>query len=183
MCETSKDHSDSKTVRVPTFNSEKEQLQTWWIRFRAHAKVTKFTKELDTEPEPDLPASQEEAEAHADNSAENGKKQAAVDRNDDATANLTLAFTTDETISMTLVSKTSKWPEELACNVAKELMRKCKPDDLVSLFYKKLDLTKIRMTSNDEPKELFDQIMTVEVRHNAKTKKITEADKITVVLS
>ena len=54
---------------MPTFNGEKEQFQTWWIRHLA-----KFTKELGIEPEPDLPASQEEAEALIDNSDENKKK-------------------------------------------------------------------------------------------------------------
>ena len=55
----SKDHINSKAARVPTFNGEKEQFQTWWIRFCAHEKVAKFTKALGAEPEPDLPVSQE----------------------------------------------------------------------------------------------------------------------------
>ena len=65
-------------------------------------------------------------------------------------ANLTLAFTTDDIISMMLTSQTSEWPEGLACNVVKELMRKHKPDDVMSLVDEKVDLNKIRMTSNDE---------------------------------
>jgi len=179
----SKEKSESKAVWVPTFNGDKGLFQTWWIRFRAYAKVAKFTKALGTEPEPDLPASQAEAEALTGSSEETKKKLAAVDRNDDAMANLTLAFTTDELISMILASQTAEWPEGLACNVIKELIKKYKPDDVMSLVDEKVALNKIRMSSSDEPSVLFDQITAVEVRYNTKTKKISEAEKIAVVLS
>ena len=179
----SKEQSESKAVRVPTFNGEKEQFQTWWIRFRAYAKVAKFTKALGTTPEPDLPTSQAEADALTGNSTETKNKLAAVDRNDDAMANLTLAFTTNEMISMILTAQTAEWPEGLACNVVAEMMKKFKPDDVMSLVDEKVALNKIRMSSTDEPKLLFDQIKAVEVQYNTKTKKIAEADKIAVVLS
>ena len=53
----------------------------------------------------------------------------------------------------------------------------------MNLVDEKLDLNKIRMTSNDEAKVLFGQIKAFEVRHNVKTKKIAETDKIVLVLS
>ena len=59
----SKEQEESKAVRVPTFNGEKELFQTWWIRFRACSKVVGFTKALETTPESGLPANQTEADA------------------------------------------------------------------------------------------------------------------------
>jgi len=179
----SKEQEDSKTVRVPTFNGEKGLFQTWWIRFRAYAKVAGFIKALETTPENDLPGNQIEADALTGNDDDTKKKLAAVKRNDAAMANLTLAFTSDELIALILTSQTSDWPEGLASEVVKELIKKYKPDDIMSLVDEKVALNKIRMSSNEEPKQLFERIKAVEVQYNTKTKKISEPDKIAVVLS
>ena len=142
-----------------------------------------FTKALETTPESDLPANQTEDDVLTGSDDATKKKMAAVKRNDTAMANLTLAFTTDELIGLILPSQTAEWPEGLASEFVKESIKKHKPDDIMSLVDEKVALNKIRMSSNEEPKQLFKRIKAVEVRYNAKTKKLSEANKIAVVLS
>ena len=139
----SSENNDSKSARVHAFNGKKELFQTWWIRFRACAKVAGFTKALGAEPEEDLPESQIAAEALTGTDAETKKKQAAVTRNDATMANFTLAFATDELIGMILTAQTTEWPEGLTCNVVKEMIKKHEQGDIVSLVDEKVVLNKI----------------------------------------
>ena len=62
-------------------------------------------------------------------------------------------------------------------------MKKYKPDIIISLVDKKVALNKMCMNSNEDPKKLFERIKAVKVRCNTKIKKISKADKITIVLS
>jgi len=179
----SSETNDNKTVRVPTFNGDKEKFQAWWIRFKAYAKVAGFSTAITTDPEVDLPANQVEANSLTGSDANTKKKQAAVSRNDAAMANLTLAFTSDELLGMIITAQTSDWPDGLACDVIKDLFKKYKPEDIMSLVDEKVELAKIRMSPNEEPKKLFDRIIAVETRFNTKTRQIGEAEKIAVVLS
>jgi len=175
--------NDTKTVRVPIFDGEDESFQKWWIRFRAYAKISGFTKAIETDPEPDLPGSQREVDALSGNGDETKKKRAAADRNDTAMASLTLAFTTDDLINIIMQSQTADWPDGLASNVVKLLLDKYKPDGIMSLVDEKMALNKIRMGENEHPTKLFDRIKAVETRFNTKTNKIKEEELIAVVLS
>ena len=110
-------------------------------------------------------------------------KLAAVHQNNMAIASLTLAFTSDELINMIMLSQNDDWPEGLASKVVKQLEERYKPEDIMSLVDEKIALNKIRMGQNEDPKKLFEKIKAVETRFNTKTKKISEAEKIAVVLS
>ena len=174
---------DTKTVRVPIFNGKLEAFQTQWVRFRAYAKLGGFLKAISESPEPDLPNNQNEADNPTGTDEEIKKMKAAVDRNDSAMASLTLAFETDELIAMILSVQSTDWPEGLASDVIKKLKNKYKPQDIMSLVDKKVELNKIKMKATDDPKVLFDQITAVETRFQTKTHQIKEEDKIAIILS
>lgn len=179
----SSETNENKTVRVPTFNGDEDKYQSWWIRFKAYAKVAGFSAAISTDPEVDLPANQAEVNSLTGSDEDTKRKLAAVSRNDTAMANLTLAFTSDELLRMILSAQTSEWPDGRACDVIKDLTKKYKPEDIMSLVDEKVELAKIRMSSDEEPKKLFDRIIAVETRFNTKTRQIAEAEKIAVVLS
>ena len=82
-----------------------------------------------------------------------------------------------------MLSQNDDWPEGLASKVVKQLEERYKPEDIMSLVDEKIALNKIRMGQNEDPKKLFEKIKAVETRFNTKTKKISEAKKIAVVLS
>jgi len=177
------ENTENKTVRVPTFNGSEDTYQAWWIRFRAYAKIAGFIKAIGNTPEPDLPTNQEEVDLLVGNDNATKVKLAAIHRNDMAIASLTLAFTSDELINMIMLSQNDDWPEGLASKVVKQLEERYKPEDIMSLVDEKISLNKIRMGQNEDPKKLFEKIKAVETRFNTKTKKISEAKKIAVVLS
>ena len=130
-----------------------------------------------------MPGSQSDADELAGVTVVDKKKLAAVSRNNAAMASLTLAFTTDELISIIMNAQSSEWPDGLACEVVKELLEKYKPEGIMSLVDEKIALHKIRMGQNKDPAKLFNRIVAVETRFNTKTKKIKEEELIAVVLS
>ena len=54
-------------------------------------------------------------------------------------ASLTLAFETDELITMFLSIQSVDWPEGLACDIIKHLKEKYKPADIMSLVDEKIE--------------------------------------------
>ena len=67
--------------------------------------------------------------------------------------------------------------------MVKELHEKYKPDGIVSLADRKIELNQIRTDSNEDPTKRFDRIKTVETKFNTKTKKINQEELIVVVLT
>ena len=65
----------------------------------------------------------------------------------------------------------------------KLLLKKYKPDGIMSLADKKMALNKIHMGKNENPTTLFNRIKALETRFNSKTNKINEEELITIVLS
>jgi hypothetical protein len=49
---------EGKTVRIPPFDGKNKNFVMWWIRFKAYAKVQKFSQALATTQEADLPVMQ-----------------------------------------------------------------------------------------------------------------------------
>jgi hypothetical protein len=52
--------SDSKTVKIPLFDRKSKSFMMWWIRFKAYAKVQRFSQALASTQETNLPALQED---------------------------------------------------------------------------------------------------------------------------
>ena len=51
------ENNKAKTICIPTFNGDESNYQTWWVRFKAHTKVSGFEKALNIITELDLPTS------------------------------------------------------------------------------------------------------------------------------
>ena len=77
-------------MRIPVFDGNESTFQTWWMRFRAYTKISGFTKAIGTSPETDMQNDQNEVDGLAGTSTSDKKKIAAVRRNDDAMAIITL---------------------------------------------------------------------------------------------
>jgi hypothetical protein len=117
----------NKTVRIPTLDGKKKNFVMWWTRFEAYAKVQMFDKALGETEEEDLPDSAEEAEALDRNDRVNVLLLLAVARNDRALASLAVAFTTTKAMTHFHKAKDEEWPEGLAVNVVKSLLKKYRP--------------------------------------------------------
>jgi hypothetical protein len=87
-----------KSVRLPTFDCTVEKFQIFWMRFKAYAKVYKFSQALKIGGETDLPRTDSTS---IDLGTDAGKLQAAAKkRNEIAIANFTMAFTTVKALSV-----------------------------------------------------------------------------------
>lgn len=170
----------AKSMKLPLWNGKESTFQVWWTRLVAYALVYGFHKALVGTEKNLLPDKEDDVVPDSDA----GKKSdAARKRNAIAVANLTMAFTTDSTMSMVYKAQTDDWPSGKAHEIVEILMKKFKPADTMSRVEMRVALTKIKMKKDDDPEVLFEQLSAVQNRYNTKTEKIEEADLIAVVLA
>jgi hypothetical protein len=79
----------------------------------------------------------------------------AMDRNVRALSNLAVAFTTPKAMVHFHKAASTEWPDGLACNVVKSLLRKYRPQDVISFKLKK----------GQDPTKLFDHITKVNTQY------------------
>jgi hypothetical protein len=119
-----------KSVRLPTFDGTVEKFQIFWMRFKAYAKVYKFSQALKTGGETDLPRTNSTS---IDLGTDAGKLQAeAKKRNEIAIANFTMAFTSEGTISLVYKSSTADWLDGLAHLIVVAMLQRYMPQDTVT---------------------------------------------------
>jgi hypothetical protein len=146
----------------------------------AFAAVHKFTQALKVGGETNLPAKED---AVTDISTDVGKLQsAAVQRNAVAMANLTMAFTSEATMNLVRKAMNAEWPTGLAHLAVAAMFKKHRPQDTVTRVELRKALNDIKMKKGKDPATPFEQICSVENKHNAATKKIDEDDLIAAAL-
>jgi hypothetical protein len=162
----------NKTVQIPTFDGKKKNFVTWWTRFKAYAKVQKFDKALGETEEPDLPDSAEDSDALDRTDRANVLPLLAVAHNDRALASLAVAFTTTKAMTQYHKAKDEEWPDGLAVNVIKSLLKKYRPTDTISQIEYMQRLEDFKLKKDQDPTELFDHFTEVNTQFG-----ITDEDK------
>jgi hypothetical protein len=113
-----------------------------------------------------------------------GKKQArAKKENSKAVAYYTLAFKSARLIAMINKAKKDEWPGGEAWMINTALVKKYRPDDIISAAEARRILNDVSMKKYDDPAMLFEQLAEIEVDYAGTTIKITEQDCIGVVFS
>jgi hypothetical protein len=156
---TSTSSADIKSVRVPTFNGNRDAFQVWWLRFQAFSKAYKFRSAIDDKKESDLPDKEEPQ------SGDTKEQEAARERNSTAVYYLTLAFECGESMKFIYKGFTKDYPNGLAYLVIKALLKKFKPQDATSNLEFTQALMRIKMNPKDNPAVLFTQISTLQNRY------------------
>jgi hypothetical protein len=111
--------SDSNTVKIPLSDGKSKSFMMWWIRLKAYAKVQRFSQALAATQE-NQPACRRLDWADVANK----KATEAMDWNERALSNLAVAFTTPKAMVHFHMAASTEWPDGLACNVVKSLLRK-----------------------------------------------------------
>jgi hypothetical protein len=146
--------AESRTARLPVFGGAHADFQVWWTRCMAFAAVCKFMQALKVGGETNLPAKEDDA---TDVSTDVGKLQsAAVRRNAIAMANLTMAFTSEATMSLVCKAMTAEWPTGLAHLVVAAMFKKCRPQAAVTRVELRKALNNIKMKKGKDPATLFE---------------------------
>ena len=146
-------------LTVPRFDGTQSEFLTWWMQFSAFATVGRFGEAIGTTQEVDLPATEATALSADPDIAK--RQKAAKWRNNMAIAQLTLAFSKGTLMNIILNAGTTDWPRGLAWNVIKKLYERFNPKDPMTRVEIRASLSNLRMRSNDDPAQLFEQIHTI----------------------
>ena len=147
------DSTAVKSLRIPVFDGKVQNYQVWVTRFRAYAGVFGFAAALIEGGEINLPTTEEtEVDETSDTDA---PIRAAKKRNAVAMANLTMAFTTDEAMSLVYDAASTDWPAGLAWKIMLAMKKKYQPDDTISRVELRRQLNSVAMKRNEDPATLF----------------------------
>lgn len=169
-----------KTIKLPSFDGQAGQFQTWWIRFNAYATVHGFAAACTAQDEADLPATKATA---IDTSTDAGKRAAAAKkRNMVAIASMTMAFKKESLMGMVQKAKDQNWPSGKASTIVKALIKKYQPKDRVARVEARQALNQIKMKTGEDPAVLFEQISAVRNRYKTQNQQLNTEELIAVVL-
>ena len=158
--------SETKSVRLSSFDGTHEGFQIWWMRFRAYSRVHKFAQALTPgDGDPDLPDTEDE-ELDQD-TAMAALQTTAKRRNDIAMAQFCLAFTTDSDLVYIYEATTDEWPGGKASIVVNALYKKYSPKDTASLVELQWELNRVSMKNNDAPSVLFGTLARIRNKYNS----------------
>jgi hypothetical protein len=101
----------------------------WWIK--AYAKGMQFHQVLNVDPEPDLPVRQKDGEQLDRTDAGNKNAIDAMNRNDQASSNLAVAFATAKAMVHLHKEGSTELPDRLTSNRVKSLIGKYRLQDLI----------------------------------------------------
>ena len=176
------DSTAVKALKLPAFDGKEESYQVWVIRFHAYARVFGFDAALKANGEAELPAT--ESTTVSPTGVTDAPKRAAIKRNSIAIANLTMAFSTNEAMTMIYDAGTPEWPSGLAWKIMESMKKKFAPDDTISKVELRRQLNKISMKKNDDPATLFEQLSVVRNKYNSpsSTAQLSKEELIAVII-
>lgn len=166
-------------AQLPTFDGDKEKFQVWLLRFNAYASLCGFKAAIGNQAETDLPAREADAETLDPTKDADKKKLKAVERNQLAMANLTMAMSTEKVMSVVYEAKNADWPSGLAWKILKVLKSKY----MMTAVELRTKLNNVHMSKNADPKKLFAKLWSIRNRYVQLGKSIDESDLIAVVMS
>jgi hypothetical protein len=82
-----------------------------------------------------------------------------MDHDQKALSTLAVAFTTIKAMVHFHKAGNVEWPDRIACNVVKSLIRKCQLQDMISGIEYKNTLRSFKLKKNEDPTKLFNHFM------------------------
>lgn len=134
----------------------------WWTRFKAYAKVQKFHEALTKDQ--DLPDTQADAESLDRDANAKKKAVAAIDRNEKALSHLAVPFTAPKAMVHYHKASDDNWPDGLASNVVNSLLKKFRPQDIISGIKYENALQSFKFKKNQEPTDIFDHFTELNIQ-------------------
>jgi hypothetical protein len=97
---------------------------------------------------------------------DNKKAIEAMARNEKALSILVVVFTTSKAMVHYHKAASTEWPDGLACNVVKSLLKKYQPQDIISGIEYENALRLFKLKKGQDPTELFDHITEVNTQYD-----------------
>ena len=183
-------NEESTSLRVPVFNNENKKFQSWWIKFQAYACVKGFHGVLNdagiTIKEEDI-ETLENRPSHASGGTGARISDEEIQlklgkKNLTAMVHLTMAFATKALLNKISVISMSDCPGGLAFELVNILKDKCAPKDRMAVVEQTRKMNAVQLSKRTDPAQLFKKIKSVENQFSDLPQKISENDKIAVVL-
>ena len=152
---------EKSTVKLLSFDGKEQNVTNWWVKFRAFARYQGFN-EVISESRPVGLAEDEDDPMHED-SANYPDSVRLFKQNSLAVASLTSAFTNENHICMGFVqdSMTKSWPNGATWVILKRLLRRYKPNDLMTEIELNRILSELKLGADENPGNLFTQIAAI----------------------
>jgi len=106
----------------------------------------------------------------------------AVEMNLEAMWSLTMAFSTERSMTLVYATQTKDWPNGVAWKVVKALKGEYQPNDRISLVEFRGRLSELTMKKDDEPKTMFENIASIKNMFREANFVINDEDLIAVVM-
>ena len=152
--------NEKVTVKLPTFNGKKEKFELWWWRFKAYTAVAKFGDSIKEKFDRDMPLDFETLDKDP---VVAERQEKALHRNALAVADYTMAFDNEDLMALIDAGTNSDWPDGHAGMITWALLKKFKPDDIMSKAEMKKDIRNIKMKEGEDPVTIFNQILAIEL--------------------
>ena len=161
----------SISLRVPVFNGEEKNFQSWWIKFQAYSRVKGFHIVLKdagiTITENDLELLEvKQSLAVGGTGARTAVEEKQLKlgkKNLMAMAHLTMSFGTEALLNKIAAVSTTDWPGGLAFELVKLLKEKCAPNDRMAVVERTRKMNAIKLKKGVDPAQLFESIKAVEI--------------------
>ena len=181
---------ESTTVRVPVFDREEKNYQSWLIRFQEFSRVKGFNNVLVdagiTIAEADIEMLKLKPEygsgATGAQDADKEKQLRLGKKNFLAMAHLTMAFGTEGLLNKIPSSYTTEWPGGLAYRMMEILKIKYAPKDRMAVVERVRKMNALSLCEGENPENLFEEIKAIDNQFKDLTHGLTEQDKIAAVL-
>ena len=181
---------ESTSVRVPVFNGDEKNFQSWWIKFQAYARVKGFHQVLtdagiaiDESDIEDLESKEKHGSSGTNVRTRDEEKQLKLAKKKLlAMAHLTMAFGSEALLNKIASASTREWPGGLAFRLVALIKEKCAPKDQMAGVERTRNLEQIALKAGANPATLFKQIKAIDNQYCDLTHSLTEDDKIRVVL-
>jgi hypothetical protein len=158
-----------KHERVPVFAGDEKKFPAWAMAFKAHCKVRKCKQALTKNP--NLPV--KELDEYP--ATEEGKKHAkAVEQNDEAISQLTLALQGEALLGFIEQTYTDEFPDGLAYQVMELLNERYTESAVMKEANLNDELAAIRMGETEDPSKMLDTLATIKARYTKLKVSVTE---------
>ncbi len=169
----------NSSLKIPVFDGEEENYQSWILQFHAYARVKGFSTALKASS--DLPASEDEIENLDPTDPDEKKKIAAGKRNMLAMAHITMALGKGTLLNMVNTVCDANWPGGLAHMLMENIEQEYQPVDRVAGVAMKRKMSNVKMCKFDKPSKLITQIKAIDMQFSGLSKQVDEEDKIALV--
>ena len=150
--------------RVSVWDGSEEKWNVCSMQFKAFAFVNNFKEALDKSFDGELPVRQDEEL----DPAQESEKIKAVNKNSAAVAHLTISCSSDEMMAVICGCCSDKWPEGKTWEIWAAFTDRCQPEDQMTEVEFNLELAKLTLKENDEPRKLFENLATINARYGNK---------------